>query len=97
MPSQLPWSHFHVDAAGRITGFTLDRCETCGGEIQAPNSVNLHEPPARLLALGLTQAAKLPPEGFYNEETDREACDRCPRLGGIPEAPGHVLGFPLKK
>ena len=76
--SQLPWSHFHVAASGRVTGFTLDACETCGGAIQAPNSVNFHEPVNRLLALGLTQVAELPPEGFYDEATDREACERCP-------------------
>ncbi|HKE46482.1 MAG TPA: hypothetical protein VKB52_00335 [Rhodanobacteraceae bacterium] len=76
--SQLPWSHFHVAASGRVTGFTLDACETCGGAIQAPNSVTLGETPARLVALGLTQVDALPCEAFYDESTDRQACERCP-------------------
>jgi len=74
MTSQLPWTHFYIHASGRITGFVPDRCETCGGDIQAANSITLVETPERLRALGLTQVSELPEEGYYDEETDKEAC-----------------------
>lgn len=74
MASKLPWTHFFVHADGRITGFVPDTCESCGCDIQAPNSVTLCETPQRLRALGLKESQELPEEAYYDEATDREAC-----------------------
>lgn len=75
---RLPWTHYHLDPdTGRITLFKLDRCETCGHYIQAPNSVGTTESPAKLERMGVKRLGVLPPEGWYNDETDMEACDFC--------------------
>jgi len=77
MQSQLLWSHFYVAQNGRITGFCLEKCEQCGRDTQAANSITLCEPVSRLLSLGLVQSPTLPPEEYYVEEFEATACEHC--------------------
>lgn len=65
-------THYHPKTK---TWFTPDHCETCGGEIQAPNSVNLHGPQSFIDTL--IHVDKLPCEGSYDENTHKEVCENC--------------------
>ena len=70
-------THYKAGGPMRHTGFELSTCETCGKPVQAPNSVTLCEPEARLQALGLKEwEGEMPPEIYYCELTDMSVCDR---------------------
>ena len=58
-------------------GFTLGQCEHCNGPIQEPNSLNYHEPRARLESLGMTHVPVLPPEIGHSDVLGYSACDAC--------------------
>jgi len=73
------FSHFHVDAFGKVTLFTLDRCENCDAEIQAANSVKgcEHDIP-KYLRFGVKKwHGVLPEEGYYSDKAEGEACYYC--------------------
>jgi len=58
--------------------FTLGECETCGGPCQEANSITVKAPKDVLLLNGLIEyTEELPPEIFYNEETDMCDCENC--------------------
>ena len=78
MRSKTPWTHF-APLAGKsyFLGFSVEKCETCGNPAQAANAVNLHEPRARLLALGMVELPALLPEQYYSETLEQCICDDC--------------------
>ena len=77
MTSRTPWTHFHVDSTGRVTGFSVSICENCGGECEASGAITLKETPARLRSLGMVEAPKLLPEEWHVDELGGCACSAC--------------------
>ena len=66
-------SHYHKASQ---TWFTLDTCETCGQDIQAPNAVKTTD--AKVLKRwGIKFVDELPPEGWWNDDLGQESCDGC--------------------
>lgn len=78
--SLTPWSHFTPLAGERyFIGFSVEQCETCGADVQAPNAINLHESRERLLSLGMVELPTQLPEEWYDDESGQCKCDACPR------------------
>ena len=71
------YTHYYTRGENNHHAFELDTCETCGGDIQAPNAISIHEPESKLIALGLKKVEFHPAETFYNEDTDMCACENC--------------------
>jgi hypothetical protein len=69
-------THF-VMVDGVARAFSLDDCENCGGEVQAPNGVSFHETAGTLQSLGMTEREKLPAEEHWNEDLDSCSCEAC--------------------
>lgn len=79
MTRNFPWTHFFVNEDGMCTGFSVSYCESCGEQIQAANSITIMETPGFLKECGLIQVTRIPPEGYYSEKLDGEACYGCNR------------------
>jgi hypothetical protein len=69
IPGKRGW--FHI--------YKVDACETCGGEVQAANSMNVSPQGGEtiLRAAGLTRRETAPVEGFYDDDSGMEACENC--------------------
>lgn len=81
----LYFTHFVDRGDGTLAMMNLTECETCGSMIQAPNGMTAHEPAAKLLGIGLKELPVFPPDGYYDEDTDKEVCDLCIRSVPEPE------------
>lgn len=75
---KLGYTHYFVDARGNYHLFEMDRCENCGAEIQAANSMQLTGVnPERLAEYGLERVDKLPEQGYHSDKLGHEACYNC--------------------
>ena len=71
-------THYCTNNPNSHLGFELGKCETCGGDVQEANAVNLCEPENRMASLGLKKwEGVVPAEQFYNEDTDMCVCENC--------------------
>ena len=66
---------FHFHASTR-TLYQIEKCETCGDIVQAPNAVQLCSDPA-LVRPALIYDETLPAEQFHNDATGLCACEGC--------------------
>jgi hypothetical protein len=87
------FTHFVRDREGNmVTGFSVSKCERCGGLVQEPNGCGIDADAAR--CYGLIHLSSLPAQAYYNEQEDNddpveEICDRC--MGHqIEDAPWQV-------
>jgi len=74
--NRMSWKHYHVNGEA-VTLLNVDTCETCGRRIQAANAVGgcLAET-TKYVRLGMRKIDTLPPEGYHDEESGMEKCDR---------------------
>ena len=78
MRNILGHTHYHhADGDKWAVLFTPDKCENCGGDVQAVNAVNVLVRDAERHGLK-RWPGDLPAEGWYCEETGGECCDNCP-------------------
>ena len=63
--------------AKSFTLFSLDTCEQCDCEVQAPNAVGILETKNKLIAMGLTFRDSTPGEISYCEEVEMAVCEEC--------------------
>lgn len=74
----MTFTHYFNHCNGCTTLLNLTTCENCGTIIQAPNSVGgVEEDIPKYLKLGMKPIAELPPEGYYSDELEGEACYSC--------------------
>lgn len=77
---------YHLQKGGGFRLFDLSTCETCGAVIMAPNSFCIDYSSGLMLSrAGVPILPTLPPEGFYDEATDQEACYACPTTNTAQE------------
>ena len=75
---RMGFTHFVNHHNGRTTCFVLSECEHCKAEIQAANSIGgAADDIPFYLSIGMKRYSELPPEGYYSENIEGEACYRC--------------------
>ena len=81
---QVPAEDFHnafthyALVNGEVICFRIDKCENCGSRIQAPNAVKgriLDIP--RYKDFNMKRLEELPPENFWSDDLECEACEAC--------------------
>ena len=75
---KLGFTHFFDHDNEQTTCFVLDHCENCGEAIQAANSIGgATKDIPFYVSIGMKQINELPPEGYYSDDLQGEACDHC--------------------
>ena len=69
--------YFAKNSDGTHSLFSVDTCENCNCEVEAPNSVNSPTEKYTLLACGLTERTKPTSDLMYCEALDMATCDSC--------------------
>jgi len=78
MAGIMGYTHYMNNGENSNYSFELDTCETCGGDIQAPNGVTICEPESKMASLGLKKwEGEFPADSYYDEATDKGICDNC--------------------
>lgn len=72
-----PWTHFVTTAPNTNHAFSIEKCEKCGGECEAPNAVTLMGPASKLKRLGMVEMTGTLQELWCNEKTGMAVCDSC--------------------
>lgn len=79
------YTHAHAVASGQWHVYSVDKCEVCGCDVQAANSVKINTFSAEdMIAAGFTIAAP-PAEGGYSELHECATCDACCYDAAAPE------------
>jgi len=73
----MDFTHYSPRTTGGFTLFSLDDCEECGTDCQAPNSMGTHDPEWTLKAAGLKRMDKLPEELGHCDATGTAVCPDC--------------------
>jgi hypothetical protein len=72
------FTHAHpLTQGGGFLLYAVEDCEVCGGDMKAPNSLNVHKVTAKdITEAGLTIQPP-PPEGGWSDEHECSACEVC--------------------
>jgi hypothetical protein len=71
-------SRIYPTDRGRGTLFELAECESCGGQVAAPNAVTVYEIDTHPVLRDVRRVAVMPPEIWWDEATGATRCEACP-------------------